>query len=295
MKDSAIRHLATSRSGKVVAAARFESTVSIWNLETQTKQSEFETILDFGGTRLAIDAEGKRCVAGAYHIHGIACYRADTGAVLWQRKDLKKVQRIAILPSQSEIACGFEGGLLQILSMRNGKTLQKVRGCRQLHVSPFEPVQLADKAQLTLETLDGSLIRRFGRESFATLSVVFGHGAVAVSEAAGPTRCFETISGELLWRYAAPKGRHSLNLGYNVEQRRFLGLEWPFQRGDTMTLLVFTPDGNVETRFPLGASILQEFCVDGTRLLSSSGWLLDTATGKVAAHLDFPMMDYPDK
>jgi hypothetical protein len=295
MIGSAIRHLAASRSGRIVAAAEFQSAVSIWDLETQTKQSQFDSILDFGGTRLAIDEEGKRCVAAAYHVHGIACYNPQTGEVLWARKDLKKVQRIAISPLQDTIACGFEGGPLQILSMRNGKTLQKVRGCHHLHLSPHEPIQLADKRNPVLETLDGSVIARLGRESFAVLSVAFGHGAVAISEAGGPIRCFRTSTGELLWRYGGPQGCHSLRLGYNTERRRFLSVEWPYQKGGRTTLFVFGPNGRIEAQFPLDSSIVQEFCLSGTRLLSSSGWLLDTTTGKVTGYFDFPMREYPDK
>ncbi len=295
MRDSAIRHIAASRCGNFVAVAEFESTVSIWNLATQTKQSEFKTVLDFGGTRLAIDEEGKRCVAGAYLVHGIACYDTETGEVLWHRKDLKKVQEIAILPSQTEIACGFEESPLQILSMRNGKTLQKIRGCKSLQVSPYEPVQLADKRKPMLETLDGSTIASLERESFAILSVVFGHGTVAISEAGGPIRCFKTSSGELLWRYGGPEGSHSVELGYDVKRRRFLSVEWPYEKGGKMTLIVFTPDGKTEAKLPLGSSIVQDFCLSGSGLLSSSGWLLNTTTGKLIGHFDFPLRDYPDQ
>jgi outer membrane protein assembly factor BamB len=295
MKASAIRHLATSRSGEIFAAAEFESVVSIWNLETETKQTEFQTVLDFGGDRLAIDKEGKRCVTAAYHVHGIACYSAQTGEVLWQRKDLKKAQRICVLPSQSEIACGFENGPLQVLSMHDGKTLQKIRGCRRLWISPFEPIQLADRARLELQTLDASTIAKIDRESFATLSVAFGHGAVAVSEAAGPLRCVETGSGQLLWRYQGPAGSHSLTVGYHSELRRFLAIEWPYEKGGIKSLLLFgIKNGEVEARFPLGSSIIETFCLGGTHLLSSSGWLLDTTTGRLAKQFEFPMKEYPD-
>jgi hypothetical protein len=291
MKDSAIRHLAPSWSGDVFAAAEFESVVSIWSLKSQSKRAEFRTILDFGGTRLAIDKEGERCVAAAYHVHGIACYSAQTGEVLWQRKDLKKAQRIRILPSQTEIACGFEGGPLQVLSMRDGKTLQKIRGCRSLKISPFEPVQLADKAKPELQTLDASTVARIDRESFATSSVAFGHGVVAISEAAGPLLCFETGSGQLLWRYQGQVG----SVAYHSKLRRFLAIEWPFERGGIKSLLLLgVNSGKVEAKFPLGSSIVEAFCLAGTHLLSSSGWLLDTATGRVAKHFEFPLKDYPD-
>jgi hypothetical protein len=295
MRDSAIRHLATSRSGSIFAAAEFESVVSIWELNDQKKISEFPTVLDFGGSRLAIDGTGERCIAGAYHVNGIWCYNTRDGSVVWNRKDLKKVQRIWMLPSQSEIACAFEEGPLLVLRMSDGKTLQTLRSCRWLQISPFEPLQFADRAKPELQTLDGFRIAKFERESFSILSVAFGHGAVAISEAGGPTRCFETAQGRQLWCYCAPKGNHSLQLGYNSESRHFLGIEWPYEQGGTKMLLVFAAEsGNVVNKLPIGSSIIEAFCVSGTRLLSSSGWLIETSTGKLAGQFDFPTKEYPD-
>ncbi len=294
VRDSAIRHLAVSNSGNVFAAAEFKSAVSIWVLKDQRKIAEFTTVLDFGGSRLAIDGSGERCVAGAYQVNGIWCYNAKDGSVLWKRKDLKRVQRIYMLPSQSEIACGFADGPLHVLRMMDGKTLQTLRGCHSLRISPFEPVQLADKASPELQTLDGSRIAKFGRESFAILSLAFGHGTIAISEAAGPTRCFDTSQGRLLWRYRPPSGSHSLQLGYNSETRHFLGIEWPYEKGGIKTLLRLAAEsGDVLNRFPIGNSIIEAFCASGTRLLSSSGWLLDTSTGKLVGEFEFPTKDYP--
>src|SRR5262249_30430529 len=98
-------------------------------------------------------------------------------------------------------------------------------------------------------------------------------------------------SGKLLWHHAGSTGQ----LGYNADRREFLGIEWPPEKGGTKSLVLFGSGGEVKARFPLGSSIIEEFCLSGTRLLSSSGWLIDTATGKVAAYFDFPMTDYPDK
>jgi hypothetical protein len=295
MRGSAIRHLATSRSGSIFAAAKFKSVVSIWDLKDQKKISEFPTVLDFGGSRLAIDETGERCVAGAYSVNGIWCYNTREGSVVWNRKDLKKVQGIWMLPSQSEIACAFADEPLQVLRLSDGKTLQTLRSCHWLQISPFEPVQFAEKAKPELQTLDGSRIAQFERESFAILSVAFGHGVVAISEAAGPTRCFETAQGRQLWCYRAPKGNHFVELGYNSETRHFLGIEWAYERGGPKTLVVFDVEsGKVVNKLHIGSSIIEEFCTSGTRLLSSSGWLIETSTGKLAGHFDFPIKEYPN-
>ncbi len=293
--DSAIRHLAASKSGKYVAAAEFESTVSIWNLETQTKESQFETVLDFG-KRLAIDESGTRFIAGAsYHVHRVACYDTKTGSLVWQRRDIRNVADIAILPSQNEVACGFGKNRVRILSIVDGSTLEEFTGYQQLYRSPYEPVQLVEKKFLFIETLDGTVITKIKRTSFAVLAVTFGHDAVTVSESGGPVRCFSTKSGELLWSYQSAEGSHSLVLGYHAELRRFLAVEWPFRNGGPKTLILFGRDGIPEQKFVVGSSIVEEFCLSGSRLLSSSGWLIDTTTAKLAGHFDFPLKEYPAK
>lgn len=296
MKGSAIRHLATSWSGKIFAAAKFKSVVSIWDLETEQKRSEFSTILDFGGHRLAIDVEGKQCVAAAYNVHGIACYDTKTGGILWQREDLKRAQNIRILPSQFEVACGFEDGPLCILSLSDGKTLQKIRNCKKLWVSQFEPVRLADRAKIELQNFDGETIFKIERESFAVLSMAFGHGTVAASEAAGPLRCFETSSGRLCWRYLSPSGNHSVQIGYHSQLRQFLGIEWPYEKGGIKSLLLLCPEtGEVKAKFPLDSSIVEAFCLAGTHLLSSDGWLIETATGRLTKQFEFSKREYPNR
>src|SRR4029079_15018889 len=97
MQSSSIRHIATSPRGNYFAAAEFKSITSIWNIDNAEKLYEFPTVLDFGGSRLAITSDGTACIAGAYHVNGIVCYALPSGNVLWQRKDLKKVQRINVL------------------------------------------------------------------------------------------------------------------------------------------------------------------------------------------------------
>lgn len=295
MTGSAIRHLASSWSGKFLAAAEFKSAVSVWSLETLKKLAQFDTILDFGGHRLAIGADGSRCVAGAYQVHGIACYDAQSGEKIWQRKDLKKVQTISISPGQSEVVCGFADGPLQILRIRDGKTLQKIRGCSDLQISPLEPVQMVDKAKPQLQTLDASTFARIERESFAILSVAFGHGAVAISEATGPVRCFETTTGRNLWRYKGPPGTHALELGYHFQLRRFLAVERPYEKGGIKTLLLLDAQtGKVEAKRPLDESATETFCSAGARLVSSDGWMIDSATGRLVGQFDFPLREYPD-
>jgi hypothetical protein len=105
----------------------------------------------------------------------------------------------------------------------------------------------------------------------------------------------ETGSGRILWRYKGPTGSHALTVGYHSELRRFLAIEWPYEKGGSKSLISFsTKTGKIEARFPLGSSIRETFCLGGTHLLSSSGWLIDTSTGQITKDFEFPMKEYPD-
>jgi hypothetical protein len=55
MQDSAIRHLAITDKSSIVAAALFKKTVQIWSWRTGQQLGEFQTMLDFGGRRLALN------------------------------------------------------------------------------------------------------------------------------------------------------------------------------------------------------------------------------------------------
>jgi hypothetical protein len=304
MKASAIRLLAPSWSGKYFATAqrsevaKRKADVSIWNLETELKESEFPTIMDFGGSRLAIDLEGRHCIAAAFNLDGIACYSAKTGETVWQRADLRKGQSVQIWPSGNQVSCAFEEGPLCVLSLHDGRTLQKIHNCRQLWNSSFEAIHLiqpADKTELKVQTLDGTTLFEIDRETFAVLSAVFAHESLAISESGGPVRCFATKTGELLWRYDSPAGSHCLEVGYHSQFRRFLAVEWPSEKGGNKSLLLFSDSGEVEARFPLGSSSVEAFCLAGSHLLSSEGWLIETATGRLSRQFEFPLKEYPKR
>ena len=67
---TAIRQLAASQTGRLLAAAEFERFVHLYDLSTLERLRTLETSLDFGGRRLAISNDGNTVIAGAYHVHG---------------------------------------------------------------------------------------------------------------------------------------------------------------------------------------------------------------------------------
>ena len=119
MKD--IRHIATSFNGQTIALAEFKKRVQIFDINSLEVISEFDTILDFGGRRLAISEDGKICICGCWERHGICAYETKTGKIVWQRKDLKKVQHIQTLyTDNSKFFAHFEIGASRTFDINTG-------------------------------------------------------------------------------------------------------------------------------------------------------------------------------
>src|SRR5579871_6731737 len=127
-----IRHLATSWSGSAIAAGEFEHTVHAWDLPAEKHLATFPTILDFGGTRLAITRDGNNCIAAAYHVEGIAAYGTPDGAEKWRRKDLKKAQTIRISLDDRRVYACFDTRSCQVLNRESGKTIKTWPGVRDV-------------------------------------------------------------------------------------------------------------------------------------------------------------------
>lgn len=283
-----IRHFATSQ-GPYVAAALFENTVSIWNVEIGVRRSKFETILSFGGKRLAIDNDAEHCVAAAYHIHGIACYNSQNGSECWRRKDLKKVQVLKTSLDGERVFCFFDDRPCLVLDVNTGQEIRRLVGVRDVYQSCFEQVQFLDKFRPELQTTEGELIGRIDRLKFALLDAAFGNSSFCTSESGGDVRCFNTEKAKEIWRYAPSPGHHVLTLGYSERCDAYFGVEWPYVYGGNKLLKRFTREtGQVSLVCELGQPAETLFCLSGNYMLTSDGLLIDVDTGQTVRTLPFP-------
>lgn len=293
MTNSKIRHIATSYNGDIIATAEFEHKVYIWNLQSGKKICEFQSILDFGGMRLAISEDGTFCAAGAYHIHGIAMYKASNGELIWQRKDLKKIQYLQFgLYHKDTLLAFFDEKPCHILDIRNGNTLKTLRGIRNIKESPFNKIQMLDKS-LGLEIFDfekQQRIAKIPRLTFAILDSVFTEESIVISESGGPVSSYSTNDGKLMWRYAPKEGNHILRLAYCEETNEILGVNWSYEKGGSKTLLSFDKNrGKINRQFLIkNCPAETEFALKGSRLITSGGEVISTTNGKVILNLGFP-------
>lgn len=71
MWASAIRQLAAARNAPRVAAAFNEHTIQLWDLHTAELRSQFNTVFEFGGHRVALNPTGELCVAAAWSMESV--------------------------------------------------------------------------------------------------------------------------------------------------------------------------------------------------------------------------------
>jgi hypothetical protein len=293
MQASAIRHLAVSRDAQIVAAGFFERTIQVWDLKSGEKTCQFETVLDFGGNRLALDSKGERCVTanwrGGSHA-GVACYEARTGDLIWHRTDLKKTQHVRYAPDGSTIWCVPDVGPTKQLNSRTGKTLSLISGLTELYGSPYSRtlLKVPRKGEYVLQ---GNTSAKVPRLSFAILDVAFGPESICLSEAGGTVRCCGLEGGVERWRYDPGKGAHVLRLWFRESNQNFYGVEWEYEKGGCRRLIQLDGRAGACKRLCELQSWEEEYCPSLDVLIASNGtaYFMD---GRVSSRLPFPQIEY---
>lgn len=277
MNSKPIRHIATTFDGQLFATAEFERIVSIWRIDNGEHQISFQTILGFGGQRLAISPDGQLCAAGAYRIYGISVYRTLDGSVVWNRRDLKKVQWLAFDPIQEILLAGFDEKPLHILDSKTSQTIETWRGVRRKYISPYDRnVYLLDAAKLMLHNSNRKPTS-IERRTFAILDVTFSQEAIYLTESGGPLRAID-VGGSLIWEYIPERGSHFLRIGYNEFRGTLFGVLRHYEKGGPFILVEFDPQtGQPMNNLALGNLAEAEFGNRGSRLVTSDGciWILD--------------------
>lgn len=285
-----IRHIACSFNSSIIALAEFEHKVHIFDILTMKKLLDLDTVLDFGGRRLCISEKGDRLVAGAYNRYGIVMYDLQTKNVLWERKDLKKVQRIKFNLKNDKIYAFFSDKAGCVLDSKTGKTLKKLKGIYNIYESQYSNCHILQKSTLIIES-KGKIIPISNR-SFAVLDLEIMPSSFAVTESGKELSVYSLLDGSLLWRYNPHSGNHILKLGYNSNKKLLLGIEWPFVKGGDKKLITFNLlNGNILNSNKLkGCPVETEFALKSSRLITSEGDVLDTNSSSVVSHINIDLL-----
>lgn len=278
-----IRHISTSFKGPKITLAEFDKIVQIIDIVEKEKISEFETILDFGGKRVAIDNSGKICICASYEKNLVCGYETITGNKIWQRKDIKKVQVIRILTTPEEsIFIQSDKGPGRILNIFTGEDIILLPGIENFFESNFQTIQFHERKDVfeIVDRITLNKILSIKRKSFALLDMAFSKDSILISESGGPASCYDLENGELKWILPLDSDGHFLKLCYNEICNQFLAISWPFQRGGNKKLKYLNlQNGNLEKELTIDRPAETEFALEGNLLITSEKLIINTLTG----------------
>lgn len=246
-----IRHVIASSSSRLVVLGAFERDVEVWDVPGRRLLAAFPTVFDFGGSRLALSDERGVLLAGAFKRHGVVGYSMKSGAQLWHRPDLKRVQHLTLNANGSLGYCGRQDAPCEVVDTTTGVTVDRLRGSRSIFESRWEAVRLNDGRQLRLEMASRKEGLPISRLTFAVLDATFAPGKLLITESTGPLRCLALLSGDEVWRYDPGPGAH----GALQERLDIEGVE-------------------------------HGFCEEGCTLITSTRQVISTISGQPVAHLD---------
>lgn len=274
-----IRHIATSFNGQTIALAEFERRVQIFDIYSLQVISEFDTILDYGGKRLAISEDGSICICGCWERQGICAYEIKTGKIVWQRKDLKKVQHIQTLyADSSKFFAQFATGASRIFDINTGNDIEKITGAKYFFNSMFLEIDIIDKSR-SIQIVDRQTKKakvNIGRQTFGTLDLDIAEDCFAVSESGGPLSCYDIVSGQLKWRISTNENGHFIKVAFNKELDNFIGVTWPFmRRGKKKVKYINKNTGAIEREILINQPVEIEFALNGSVLITSDRELIN--------------------
>ena len=305
-----IADIATNHGGLRCATVDLNDSIWVWDLTDGSLVSKFESCYSSGGRRLAIDPSGTLCIAGNYQGGRIEAYSVEDGSVVWRRKRLHKVQRLAYDARSDQWMAVFVEKPLLFLKRDTGKTAAELPSVFRRSISPYDEVVFVDHQGYTAKTehkvmelceIQSNLKRVvIQRHSPAVLDVAFGPGIILIAEMSvariikdahgqfvatheydppdgGPLRAVSILDGRTLWEHRPGKGRHFLRVAYNEKRRCVHGLARWEEDGVRMSVVSFdVGDGRKlgEQVFETG-NYPEEFALRGEALITSRGEVFD--------------------
>ncbi len=272
-----ISHIAASETGNLFVTAAFEHHLTIWSLVDKRKVTEFDSIMDFGGRRLAVsNGEAPVVIAAAYYKHGIAAYTCNTGKELWRRKDLKKCQTLRVI-SDTHAMASFEGANCEVIRLSDGKSHKGPRGIDGIEGTDTKGrVIVSTKVRHAGPDESRICLWRNGTMGFewksppAIRAVHTGAASprqTIVTDMNGEAAAYDH-SGNQLWRHRY--GR-IVKLAWVSGTDFFAGAIYPDKSGECLRLCVFNHNGSVVHTHSLEGVAVEAFSGDGKYFFTGKG------------------------
>lgn len=216
--------LAAALNGRLIGRSKRSSgVVQLWDLQTCQLRSEFDTVLENGGSRLAVSPAGDRVLAGAFTRHGVALYDAASGERLWQNRSVKNLQELHFTYSGTHAWCIADVGAARMLDLQSGDVVLRMRAIRWMRPSLLDSrAAWFDGNRLCLGGQDGTRVADLAvRPARPLIDSAFGRESLWVSESGGPLRCIDLVTRELVVQLQSGAGWHWTLIGHRKLDEAF--------------------------------------------------------------------------
>jgi WD40 repeat protein len=290
MLRSVIREFAVSKDPQRLAAAHFEKTIQIWDLDSQKLISEFPTIFCSGARNLALAPDARMLVAGLSKPRGkVVAYEVQTGKELWERKFVYP-SSLRFEPTGQFVVCSEDRSLVLHLDANTGATVQSTKGISQYIEGP-QGVTLSAPAKRSdpLRLIAGEHSVQIDRLGFAVLDAAFSPHCLCLTEAKGPVRCISYRDGGFRWVFDPSRDGHVVRLHYSQSVDAFFGVLFSFNGQGSRHLLRFdVVTGDYERICKLD-SWEEVFLTTRDRIVTSAGEIRNLSNGELVGQLAFPL------
>jgi len=207
-----MRHIVTDQESPIFLTAEFEKRIYSWNINTYELLSKFDSILDFGGQRLAIGKDGTQCIAASYGGCGVSMYDVLTGSEIWRRKDINKVQFVTFdfLNKNKKIYVGAERKPLLILNADDGSDDSKLSSTTKIYFDSWSSKRFLLKGKNTVSS-DGFNITS---PTFAFLDVQGIGKGVVLSAVCNDLIYYDYNEKKIKWKVSPQKNEYFLKVSY---------------------------------------------------------------------------------
>ena len=201
MIASAVRELSESKDPARVAAAFFEKTIQIWDLQSHMKVGEFPTVFCSRAGNLAFAPSAQIVVAGASERSGkVAAYEIPSGRLLWQRR-VTYPSSLRFHPFGQSVLCSSNNTSILRLDARSGATVEVLKGSSQLIEGPYDDQLNVPSGRAPFRLLSRGREAPIPRGGIALLDARFSPDAVCLTEGRGPVRCINCADGSQRWQF----------------------------------------------------------------------------------------------
>lgn len=279
-----VAQIAISSNSKVIGFADWNGQITLTSVDG-IEHKVIETNFEPGGTRFNLSSSGDAVFTGSYSGKGVSAYN-KLGSLLWERKDIKKVQHI-VADQNDLLYVSTAAGKTVVLNQADGSNTNKSINANRVFISLLSSDKLFEGDTELVLIKNHHILSKLNKWSFAVLDFLSIDSKAIISMSAGELRCYElALDSNLLWTFLPPTDSHCLSLTYCGKDRLILGILFNYNNKIPNKLIKWNMQGEIlgELELP-NWDVKSKLSPDSSFLVTSEGQVISTLDSKVMHQL----------